>query len=106
MIRLFLVEDQALVRGALKVLLELEPDFKVVGEASNGREAVDNAQKQPVDVFLLDVEMPDMDGLTAAEQLRRLTPSARIVVLTGGDGEARRLDARRGRPYREGKGWL
>jgi two-component system response regulator DesR len=81
-IQIFLVEDQALVRGALKVLLELEPDLKVIGEAGNGREALSRAPGQAVDVFLLDIDMPEMDGLTAAEQLRRVAPSAKIVMLT------------------------
>jgi two-component system response regulator DesR len=82
MIQIFLVEDQAMVRGALKALLELEPDLRVVGEASDGREALTMATAQPVDVFLLDIDMPQIDGLTAAESLRRLVPTAKIVMLT------------------------
>ncbi len=71
-----------MVRGTLKVLLELDADLEVVGEAGGGREAIALAPTRSVDVFLLDIEMPDIDGLAAAEQLRRVAPSAKNVMLT------------------------
>ncbi|MDR8412334.1 response regulator transcription factor [Nonomuraea sp. 3-1Str] len=82
MIRIILAEDQAMVRGALVTLLGLEGDIEVVGEAASGPEAVAVARKTQPDVALLDVEMPGGDGITAAEEIRRLLPDCRVMVLT------------------------
>ncbi|NUW45455.1 response regulator transcription factor [Nonomuraea rhodomycinica] len=82
MIRIILAEDQAMVRGALVTLLGLEGDIEVVGEAASGPEAVAVARKTEPDVALLDVEMPGGDGITAAEEIRRVLPGCRVVILT------------------------
>ncbi|NUW37203.1 response regulator transcription factor [Nonomuraea sp. SMC257] len=82
MIRIILAEDQAMVRGALVTLLGLEDDIEVVGEAASGPEAVAVARKTEPDVALLDVEMPGGDGITAAEEIRRMLPGCRVVILT------------------------
>jgi two-component system, NarL family, response regulator DesR len=82
MIRVLLAEDQALVRGALKALLELEPDIEVVGELGRGDEVVAQARALHPDVALLDIEMPGQDGLSAAADLRRELPAVRVLVLT------------------------
>jgi two-component system, NarL family, response regulator DesR len=81
-IRVLLAEDQAMVRGALKALLDLESDIKVVAEASRGDEVVDCARQARPDVALLDIEMPGMDGLTAAALLHAEFPDCRILILT------------------------
>jgi two-component system response regulator DesR len=81
-IRLLLADDQALVRGALAALLRLEPDLDVVAEVSSGADVVDAARATQPDVALLDVEMGEMDGITAAAQLRAALPACRVLVVT------------------------
>lgn len=82
MIRVLLAEDQAMVRGALAALLRLEDDIEVVAEIARGDEVVSAALKTQPDVALLDIEMPGMDGLSAASVLHDSLPSCRIVILT------------------------
>jgi DNA-binding NarL/FixJ family response regulator len=78
------VDDQALVRGGFKALLESDPEIEVVGEASNGAEAVQVAQAQKPDVILMDVRMPQMDGLEATREILKneATAATRVLVLT------------------------
>ena len=82
MIRLLLADDQALVRGALAALLDLESDLEVVAEVSRGDEVVRSAVEHSVDVALLDVEMPGLDGIAATAALRRALPSCRVLIVT------------------------
>ncbi len=101
-IRVLVADDQAMIRGALASLLDLEPDIEVVAQASNGREAVealapatrgtgkDGAGEDggghdgsgTVDVAVLDIEMPVMDGITATETIRRRFPATRVLMVT------------------------
>ena len=81
-IRVLLAEDQAMVRGALASLLELEPDIEVVAQVSRGDEVTAAALQARPDVALLDIEMPGATGLEALEQLRRELPEVRILILT------------------------
>jgi two-component system response regulator DesR len=82
MIRLLLADDQALVRGAMAALLDMEPDLTVVAEVGRGDEVVAAARDHEVDVALLDVEMPGMDGVAAARELRRQVPGCRVLMVT------------------------
>jgi two-component system, NarL family, response regulator DesR len=82
MIRVLIAEDQGLVRGALAALLRLQKDIEVVGEAGRGDEVVAAAVAARPDVVLLDIELPGVDGLTAAAALREALPAARVVMLT------------------------
>ncbi|MEV5648626.1 response regulator transcription factor [Nocardia sp. NPDC052254] len=96
MIRLLLADDQALVRGALAALLGLEPDLEVVAEVGRGDEVVDAVRRSTPDVALLDVEMPGMDGISVAAQVRAEFPALRILMVTtfGRPGYLRRaIDA-------------
>jgi two-component system response regulator DesR len=95
-IRLLLADDQALVRGALAALLDLEPDLTVVAQVGRGDEVVDAARDSHADVALLDVEMPGMDGISATAALTAQMPGCRALIVTtfGRPGYLRRaLDA-------------
>jgi len=81
-IRVLLADDHAILRSGLRALLNLEPDMEVVGEASNGREAVDLAQRLRPDVIVMDISMPEMDGLAAARAIREIEFAGHIVMLT------------------------
>ena len=81
-VRVLLAEDQAMVRGALAALLNLEGDIEIVAEASRGDEVVPAALRSVPDVALLDVEMPGGDGLGAAAALREELPTCRVIILT------------------------
>ncbi|KWT59641.1 two-component system response regulator [Streptomyces albus subsp. albus] len=81
-VRLLLAEDQSMVREALAALLGLEPDLEVVAQAARGDEVVAAAREQPVDVALLDIEMPGISGLDAAALLRAEFPEMKVVILT------------------------
>ena len=81
-IRVLIAEDQSMVRGALRALLELEEDLAVVAEVGRGDEVVDAAREHRPDVALLDIEMPGCDGIEAARALAGAVPDCRAVVLT------------------------
>jgi two-component system response regulator DesR len=82
MIRVLLAEDQAMVRGALAALLSLEADIEVVAEVDRGDAVVGAALGAHPDIALLDIEMPGIDGIEAAAQLRTALPSCRVLILT------------------------
>ncbi|MBX3050135.1 MAG: response regulator transcription factor [Caldilineaceae bacterium] len=86
-IRLLLVDDQRLLRDGMRILLELEPDLKVVGEAANGVEALARYGELRPDVVLMDVKMPEMDGVAATRQLLIDHPEAKVVILTTFDDD-------------------
>jgi two-component system response regulator DesR len=94
-IRVLLAEDQALVRGALAALLELEDDIEVVGQVARGDDVLGAALAARPDVALLDIEMPGLDGLAAAAQLRGALPGTRVLMVTtfGRPGYLRRAMA-------------
>jgi len=81
-IRLLIADDQALVRGALAALLDLETDLEVVSQVGRGDEVIAAAQASKPDVALLDVEMPGLDGIEAAAALRAAVPGVRILMVT------------------------
>jgi DNA-binding NarL/FixJ family response regulator len=82
MIRVLLVDDQPVVRRGLRVRFQLEPDMQVIGEASTGSEALTLAQILTPDVVLMDIEMPDMDGIEATVALRTVVPQSVVVILS------------------------
>ncbi len=90
--RLLIVDDNAAVRCFLRKILELQSDFEVSGEAENGRDAVAKAEQLKPDLIILDLMMPVMNGLDAAQQLKRLLPDTSIILFTQQEGrEVKRL---------------
>ncbi|HEU4323780.1 MAG TPA: response regulator transcription factor [Roseiflexaceae bacterium] len=87
MIRILLVDDQTLIRQGIKTLLDLEPDLEVVGLASSGREALEAAEALRPDVVLMDVRMPEMDGVAATRVLTERFPGVGVIILTTFDDE-------------------
>ncbi len=87
-IRILLVDDHPVVRAGLSGLLSSQPDFEVVGEASNGLEALDLLEKQGPDVVLMDLRMPQMDGVSAIRQIRAQFPKVQVLVLTTYDTDS------------------
>jgi len=81
-IRILIADDQALVRGGFRMILDAQPDLEVVGEAADGREAVERALALSPDVVLMDVRMPVLDGLSATRELARAGSSAAVLILT------------------------
>jgi DNA-binding NarL/FixJ family response regulator len=81
-IRVMIVDDQAIVRTGLRTLLGAEPDFAVVGEAADGQGALTCVDQNAPDVVLMDIRMPDMDGIAATAEIVRRGSSARICILT------------------------
>jgi DNA-binding NarL/FixJ family response regulator len=95
MITVLLADDQALVREGFRLILEVEPDIEVVGEASNGAEAVEHAIRLAPDVILMDIRMPELDGIAAVRQLLRAGVRARVLMLTTFDRDDYLYDAMR-----------
>jgi two-component system response regulator DesR len=81
-IRLVIVDDQAMLRGALSALLELEDDLTVVGVAGTGEEAVEVVSATRPDVCLMDIQMPGMDGIAATRAVRAVSPETRVLIVT------------------------
>ncbi len=86
-IRILIVDDQVLFREGLRTLLSVQPDFEVVGEASNGEEGLRLAVQTHPNVVLMDVRMPILDGVSATARLKQSLPDCRVIVLTTFDDD-------------------
>ncbi len=86
-IRVILIDDHAILRAGLRAIISAEADMEVVGEASDGREAVAKAERLLPDVALMDISMPVMDGLEATHRIQQSCPEVKVLVLTIHDNE-------------------
>ena len=84
-VRLLIADDHPIVRDGLKKLLQLEEDFEVVGEAGDGREVLDKVRELDPDVLLLDLRMPNLDGLGALQALQQVNKRTRVIILTASE---------------------
>jgi DNA-binding NarL/FixJ family response regulator len=91
--RILLADDQALVRGGLRLILDAEPDIEVVAEAADGQEAVARASETRPDLVLMDIRMPVLDGIEATRRLLAEVPDARVLILTTFDLDEYVVDA-------------
>jgi RNA polymerase sigma factor (sigma-70 family) len=81
-INIFLADDHAIVRDGLKLLLEAQPDLKVVGNAGNGREAVQQVIQLKPHIVIMDIAMPELNGIEAARQILEICPTIQIIILS------------------------
>ena len=84
-INILLVDDHQILLDGLRTMLEAEPDFKIIGTAKNGHEAIPILQQQAVDVLILDLSMPEMDGMETTKYVKKQFPDVKIIILTTND---------------------
>lgn len=85
--RVLIADDHVIVREGLRTILEAQPDIEVVGEATDGEEAVNKTKEIKPDIVLMDITMPGMNGLDATRQIKQYTPDVRILILTMHEGD-------------------
>jgi len=81
-VRILLVDDQELIRESLSIVLNIEEDIEVIGMAENGRVAVEMCEREQPDVVLMDIHMPEMDGIVATRLIKKSWPQIRVIILT------------------------
>lgn len=87
-LRVVIADDHKMVREGLRLLIDSQPDMRVVGEAANGREVLAKARELKPDVVVMDLSMPEVNGLQAAEQMRTQMPGVRVVAITANEDES------------------
>lgn len=87
MIRVIIADDQELIRESLKIVLSMNEDLQVAGTAANGLEVLDLMKKNPADVILMDIRMPEMDGVYCTREVKQLYPEAKVIILTTFDDD-------------------
>lgn len=93
MIKLLLVDDQVVMREAVSVWLGIEPDVTIVGQAESGEAALELAPILQPDIVLMDIDMPDLDGIATTERMREVAPSSAVVILSMHDDDHVRAKA-------------
>lgn len=87
-IRILIADDHDVLRAGIRLLLEGEPGWEVCGEAANGREAIAQARKLRPDIAIIDINMPELNGLDAAREIKRLVPKTELLIFTGDENDA------------------
>jgi len=93
MIRVLVVDDQELVRAGFRALLDSDPDIEVVGESGDGRAAIEHVRRQEPDVVLMDIRMPELNGIEATRVIRELDEPPEVLILTTFDTDDNAFDA-------------
>ena len=86
-IRVLICDDHPVVREGLAAMLRMQPDIEVCGEAANGQQAIDMVRRAPPDIVLMDLRMPEVDGVSAMRQIREFAPEVQFIVLTTYDND-------------------
>lgn len=86
-IHILLADDHTILRAGLKMMLNAQPDMEVVGEAQDGRQAIHEAQRLHPDIILMDITMPDMNGIEATKQVKKQLPEVKVLILTMHENE-------------------
>lgn len=81
-IRILLADDHTILRAGLRMMLNAQPDMEVIGEAQDGRQAINTTMSLQPDIVLMDITMPDMNGIEATKQIKRVAPEVKVLVLT------------------------
>ena len=80
--RVFIAEDHAILRDGLRAMLASLPDYEIIGEAEDGREAIRGVQSSKPDLVILDLSMPRMNGMEALKEIKKISPETKVLVLT------------------------
>jgi two-component system, NarL family, response regulator NreC len=86
-IRVLLADDHTILRAGLKMMLNAQPDIETIGEASDGKQAINEAERLSPDVIIMDITMPECNGIEATRQIKRLLPDVRVLILTMHENE-------------------
>ncbi|HEV2654113.1 MAG TPA: response regulator transcription factor, partial [Ktedonobacteraceae bacterium] len=81
-IRILLADDHTILRAGLKMMLNAQPDMEVIGEAQDGRQAIREARRLQPDIILMDITMPDINGIEATREIKKVAPDVRVLILT------------------------
>lgn len=87
-VRILLADDHEIVRDGVRALLQRQPGWEICGEASTGREAVEKAKELKPDIVIVDIGMPELNGLDATRQIKRLLPGTEVLIFTSNETEA------------------
>lgn len=87
MIKIMIADDQQLIRNSLKIILDANPNFKVISTVSNGQEVLDSIKKEKPDIILMDIRMPKMDGTVCTKYVKKKYPDIKVIVLTTFDDD-------------------